>query len=102
MHGKSKQGGSQIDSYVEHAVVLQVAGVFYGRQREQVYGALNDINSRRVGEAIKSIEAVGVVVNGRTIRQSRALARVDALDLIGSEHGAQEDRGGSGARPCDP
>lgn len=83
MHGKSKQGGSQIDSYVEHAVVLQVAGVFYGRQREQVYGALNDVNSRRVGEAVKSLEAVGVViVNGRTIRQSRALARIDRLGFI--------------------
>jgi hypothetical protein len=84
MPGRSKQGGSQIDSLVERLVVLQVVGVFYGRQREQVYGALNDINSRRVGEAIKSLEAVGVVVvNGRTVRQSRALARVDQLRLIG-------------------
>jgi hypothetical protein len=84
MHGRSKQGGSQIDSHVERLVVLQVVGVFYGRQREQVYGALNDFNSRRVGEAIKSLEAVGVVVvNGRTVRQSRALARVDQLRLIG-------------------
>jgi hypothetical protein len=84
MHGKSKQGGGQIDSHVEHAVVLQVAGVFYGRQREQIYGALNDINSRRVNEAIKSLESVGVVVvNGRTVRQSRALARIDQLCLIG-------------------
>jgi hypothetical protein len=70
---------------INHLVVLQVAGVSYGRQREQVYGALNDITSRRVGEAIKSLEAVGVVVvNGRTIRQSRALARVDRLGLIGA------------------
>jgi hypothetical protein len=83
MHGKSKQGGGQIDSHVERLVVLQVAGVFYGRQREQVYGALNDINSRRVNEAIKSLEAVGVVVvNGRTVRQSRALARIDQLGLL--------------------
>jgi hypothetical protein len=74
MHGRSKQGGSQIDSQAEHLVVLQVAGEFYGRQREQIYGALNDLGSRRVNEAIKSLEAVGVVVvNGRTVRQSRAL-----------------------------
>jgi hypothetical protein len=80
MHGRSKQGGSQIDSLVERLVVLQVVGVFYGRQREHVYGAPNDFNSRRVG----SLEAVGVVVvNGRTVRQSRALARVDQLRLIG-------------------
>jgi hypothetical protein len=84
MHGKSKQGGGQIDSRVERVVVLQVAGVFYGRSREQIYGALNDLNSRRVNEAIKSLEAVGlVVVNGRTVRQSRALARVNQLGLIG-------------------
>ena len=84
MHGKSKQGGCQIDSRVERVVVLQVAGVFYGRSREQLYGALNDLNSRRVNEAIKSLEAVGVVVvNGRTVRQSRALARIDQLGLIG-------------------
>jgi hypothetical protein len=83
MHGKSKQGGGRIDSHAEHAVVLQVAGVFYGRQREQIYGALNDLGSRRVNEAIKSLEAVGVVVvNGRTVRQSRALARIDQLCLI--------------------
>jgi hypothetical protein len=69
---------------VEHLVVLQVAGVFYGRSREHIYGALNDLGSRRVNEAIKSLEAVGVVVvNGRTVRQSKALARIDQLDLIG-------------------
>ncbi len=84
MHGKSKQGGGQIDSHVERLVVLQVVGVFYGRPREQIYGALNDLTSRRVGEAIKSLEAVGVlVVNGRTVRQSRALDRIDKLGLIG-------------------
>lgn len=83
MHGKSKQGGGQIDSHAEHLVVLQVVGVFYGRQREQIYGALNDLGSRRVNEAIKSLEAVGVVViNGRTVRQSRALARIDQLGFI--------------------
>ena len=59
--------------------------MFYGRQREQIYGALNDISSRRVNEAIKSLEAVGVVVvKGRTVRQSRALARIDRLGLIGA------------------
>jgi hypothetical protein len=84
MHGKSKQGGCQIDGRVERLVVLQVAGVFYGRSREYIYGALNDLGSRRVNEAIKSLEAVGVVVvNGRTVRQSKALARIDQLHLIG-------------------
>ncbi len=84
MHGRSKQDGSQIDSQAEHLVVLQVAGVFYGRSREQIQGAINDLGARRVNAAIKSLEAVGViVVNGRTIRQSRALARIDQLGFIG-------------------
>jgi hypothetical protein len=83
MHGKSKQAGCQIDARVERLVVLQVAGVFYRRQREQLHGFLNDLGARRVNEAIKSLEAVGVVVvNGRTIRQSRALARIDRLGFI--------------------
>ncbi len=84
MHGKSKQGGCQIDSDAEHLVVLQVAGEFYGRSREQVQGALSDLGAHRVNAAIKSLAAVGVVVvNGRTVRQSRALARIDQLDFIG-------------------
>jgi hypothetical protein len=84
MHGKSKQDGNQIDARAERLVVLQVAGVHYGRQREQLHGFLNDLGARRVNEAIKSLESVGlVVVNGRTIRQSRALARIDKLGLIG-------------------
>ena len=62
MHGKSKQAGCQIDARVERLVVLQVAGVFCGRQREQLHGLLNDLGARRVNEAIKSLEAVGVVV----------------------------------------
>jgi hypothetical protein len=83
MQAKSKQDGSEIDGWAEHLVVLQVAGVFYGRSREQVQGALNDLGARRVNAAIKSLEAVGVVVvNGRTIRQSRALARIDRLGFI--------------------
>lgn len=84
MHGKSKQDGSQFDMQAEHLVVLQVAGVFYGRSREQVQGALSDLGARRVNAAIKSLEAVGVVVvNGRTVRQSKALARIDRLGYIG-------------------
>lgn len=83
MQAKSKQDGAPLDVWVERLVVLQVAGVFYGRSREQVQGALNDIGARRVNAAIKSLEAVGVViVNGRTVRQSKALARIDALGYI--------------------
>jgi hypothetical protein len=83
MHGKSKQGGAALDLQAEHLVVLQVAGVFYGRSREQLHGTLNDLGSRRVNAAIKSLEAVGVVVvNGHTIRQSRALARIERLGYI--------------------
>jgi len=84
MQAKSKQGGGRIDIRAERGVVLQVAGVLYGRQREQLHGSLNDLGARRVNEAIKSLEVIGVVsVNGRTIRQSRALARIDQLGLIG-------------------
>ena len=84
MHGKSKQGDGARDLQAEHLVVLQVAGVFYGRSREQLQGTLSDLGAWRVNAAVKSLEAVGVVVvNGRTIRQSRALARIDQLGYIG-------------------
>ncbi|HST32715.1 MAG TPA: hypothetical protein VLJ80_04240 [Solirubrobacteraceae bacterium] len=84
MHGKSKQGDRRFDVRAQRLVVLQVAGVKYGRSREQLQGTLSDLGAWRVNKAIKSLEAVGVVVvNGRTIRQSRALARIDKLGLIG-------------------
>jgi stage V sporulation protein SpoVS len=83
MHGKSKQADRQFDGRAQRLVVLQVAGALYGRPREQVQGTLRDLGAWRVNKAIKSLEAVGVVVvNGRTIRQSRALARIDCLGFI--------------------
>lgn len=74
MHDESKQGGSQIDSYAEHLVVLTVAGVERGRRREQVYRTLGDLDRSRVDDAIARLEAVGlVVVKGRSVHQSSAL-----------------------------
>ncbi|HEY1536414.1 MAG TPA: hypothetical protein VGF76_20480 [Polyangiaceae bacterium] len=84
MHGKSKQGERRFDARAQRLVVLQVAGAPYGRSREQLQGPLSDLGGWRVNKAIRSLEAVGVVVvNGNTIRQSRALARIDQLGRIG-------------------
>jgi hypothetical protein len=83
MHGQSKQDGCQIDSYAEHLVVLSVAGVKRGRTREQVYRTLSDLDRGCVDAAIDSLAAVGVVtVKGRSVHQSRALERIDRLDMI--------------------
>jgi hypothetical protein len=85
MHGGSKQDGCPLDSRAEHLVVLQVAGVARGRTREQVQRALSDLGAQRVDDAIASLAAVGVVVvKGRSVRQSSALARIDALDFVGA------------------
>jgi stage V sporulation protein SpoVS len=83
MQAKSKQGDRRFDARAQRLVVLQVAGALYGRSREQLQGTLSDLGAWRVNKAIKSLEAVGlVVVNGRTIRQSRALARIERLGFI--------------------
>lgn len=84
MHGESKQDGCPLDSYAEHLVVLQVAGVARGRRRERIHGTLSDLDPGRIDDAIASLAAVGVVVvRGRSVHQSSALARIDALDFIG-------------------
>jgi hypothetical protein len=83
MHGSSKQDGCQIDSHAEHLVVLTVAGVKRGRRRERIYGELNDLDRSRVDDAIASLATVGVVVvTGRSVHQSSALERIDALDFL--------------------
>jgi hypothetical protein len=83
MHGPSKQGGCLIDSYAEHLVILQVAGVRRGRRRERIYLALAGIETDRVDSAIASLAAVGLVaVRGRSVHQSSALERIDLLGYI--------------------
>jgi hypothetical protein len=83
MHDESKQDGCRIDSRAEHLVVLAVAGVKRGRRREQVYRTLSNLDRTRVDDAIASLAAVGlVVVKGRSVRQSSALERIDALDFL--------------------
>lgn len=83
MHDGSKQDGCQIDSHAEHLVVLAVAGVKRGRRRERIHGELRDIDRSRVDAAIASLAAVGlVVVKGRSVHQSSALERIDALDFL--------------------
>lgn len=83
MHGSSKQDGCQIDSHAEHLVVLTVAGVERGRRREQVYRTLGNLDRGRIDDAIASLEKVGlVVVKGRSVHQSSALERIDALDFL--------------------
>jgi hypothetical protein len=83
MHGESKQQGGQIDSYAEHLVILEVAGVKRGRTRERIHGVLADVGAERVDGAIASLAAVGlVVVKGRSVHQSSALERMDALGYI--------------------
>ncbi len=84
MQGKSKQAERRFDVRAQQLVVLHVAGALYGRSRQQIQGPLSDLGAWRVNKAIKSLEAVGVVVvNGNTIRQSRALARIDQLGRMG-------------------
>jgi hypothetical protein len=84
MHGSSKQDGCPLDSRAEHLVVLQVAGETLGRTRAQVRLALSDLGVQRVDDAIASLAAVGVVIaTGRSVRQSKALERIDFLDFIG-------------------
>lgn len=83
MHGASKQGDGQIDNYAEHLVILQVAGVKRGRQRERICRVLADLGVERVDRAIASLAAVGLVdVRGRSIHQSSALERMDLLGYI--------------------
>lgn len=83
MRGKSRQGDRRYDARAQRLVVLQVAGALYGRQREQLQGALGGLSGWRVNKAIKGLETVGVVVvNGRTVRPSRALARMEQLGFI--------------------
>lgn len=83
MHDPSKQDGCQIDSHAEHLVVLMVAGVKRGRRRERIHSTLSDLDRSRVDDAIASLEAVGlVVVKGRSVHQSSALERIDALDFL--------------------
>ncbi|HEX3435070.1 MAG TPA: hypothetical protein VHT25_13530 [Solirubrobacteraceae bacterium] len=83
MHDESKQHGSQIDSYAEHLVILQVAGVKRGRPRERIHRVLGDLGVERVDRAVASLSAVGlVVVKGRSVHQSSALERMDLLGYI--------------------
>lgn len=83
MHGESKQDGCQIDSYAEHLVILEVAGVKRGRPRERIHSVLADVGADRIDSAIASLSAVGlVVVRGRSVHQSSALERMDALGYI--------------------
>jgi hypothetical protein len=83
MHDASKQQGCQIDSYAEHLVILEVAGVRRGRLRERLHRVLADVGADRIDSAIASLTAVGlVVVKGRSIHQTGALARMDALGYI--------------------
>ncbi|HST34925.1 MAG TPA: hypothetical protein VLJ80_15550 [Solirubrobacteraceae bacterium] len=83
MHGSSKQDGCPLDSHAEHLVILQVAGEARGRTRGRIHDELSDLGAQRVDEAIASLAAVGVVVlTARSVRQSPALERIDALGYI--------------------
>ncbi len=83
MHDESKQDGCPLDSRAEHLVVLAVAGVRRGRRRERIHSELSDLGAQRVDEAIASLADAGVVVvAGRSVHQSSALERIDALNFL--------------------
>lgn len=83
MHGESKQDGCEIDSYAEHLVVLDVAGVRRGRQRHRIHRMLRGLERDRIDAAIESLQRAGVViVKGQRVHQSPALERIDRLDMI--------------------
>jgi DNA-binding transcriptional ArsR family regulator len=67
----------------ERLVILQLASAQRGRSREQLIRALRGTAQQAVDEAIASLAAVGLVLaEGRSVRQSSALERMDALGFI--------------------
>jgi hypothetical protein len=83
MHDPSTPKAGETLVRAERLVILQLAGAQRGRTREQLIRALRGIAQYVIDEAIASLAAVGVVVvTGRSVRQSRALERIDALGYI--------------------
>jgi hypothetical protein len=84
MHGESKQDTGSIDWRTERLIVVDVLAVRRGRPRERIYRTFRNIEQQRIDDAITRLEIIGVViVKGRSVHQSRALARIDYLRLIG-------------------
>jgi hypothetical protein len=84
MHDESKQDQGELDAHAEHLLVLDVAGVRRGRERERIYHTLHGLEPSRIDAAIESLRRVGVVlVKGQSVHQSPALERIDRLDMIG-------------------
>lgn len=80
MQEPSTPKGGKTLARAERLVILQLAGIPRGRSREQL---IRILRREPVDEAIASLAAVGIVViAGRSVRQSPALERFDALDFI--------------------
>jgi len=83
MQESSTPNSGETLARAERLVILQVAGARRGRSRDQLHRGLKAPVRERIDEAIASLAAVGIViVTSRSVRQSPALARMDALDYI--------------------
>ncbi len=68
---------------LEYLIVLEVASRPRGRDRARLQRSLRDHPAEAVDEAVRSLQAAGVVsATERTIRPSQALRRLDQLGLI--------------------
>ncbi len=82
MHDQSKQD-DDVDAWTERLVVLQVLDRPGGRSGARIYRELDDIERDDIDAAISSLTEAGVVTVRRSlVRQSRALERLDRLQLI--------------------
>ncbi|HTU79581.1 MAG TPA: hypothetical protein VMF09_12555 [Solirubrobacteraceae bacterium] len=75
---------NQTHEHPERLVVIELLGRPHGRDRERMYRTLRELSREAIDEAIVSLEQAGVlVIAGRTVRASSALARMERLNLIG-------------------
>lgn len=83
MRGESKQFPAPPDPLVEHLIVLRVLHRQRPYTRTELESALGDLDAASVRDALRELEAVGVVViSGERVRPSQATARLDRLDMI--------------------
>jgi DNA-binding MurR/RpiR family transcriptional regulator len=67
----------------QYLVVIEVLNRPHGRELERMYRTLRAHDRQAIDEAVASLEQAGVVtVQGRTVKASAALARLEQLDLI--------------------
>lgn len=79
-----KRPSNQTREHPERLVAIELLGRPRGRDRDRMYRTLRELSRETIDEAIASLEQAGVlVIAGRTVRASGALARLERLNLIG-------------------